>query len=94
MIEDRGDMRFCDVIEYLHLSTGITNALLQSGIGTIDELCRRSRAELRDLRNIGSRSAYEIRCALEFKTNRRLVKDETAAEKRRRACEAAKGAKP
>lgn len=84
-VRDRGEMRFCEVIEYLHLRAGVTHALLQAEIGTIDELCERTRAELRSLRLIGKHGVEDIRGALQLRACRYLADDPSDAAQRSRA---------
>ena len=93
-IRERDEMRFCEVIEFLHLRAGVTHALLQAEIGTIDELCERTRAELRALRLIGVHGVEDIRGALHMRANRYLADDPSPAAQRSRARETAAHVKP
>jgi|HubBroStandDraft_2_1064218.scaffolds.fasta_scaffold105001_4 DNA-directed RNA polymerase alpha subunit len=79
--KDRDDLRFGDVIECLHLSTGTTNALLRSRIGTIDALCAQTRSSLMKIEGIATGSVEHIRAALANRCGRALTGDRDDPQK-------------
>jgi DNA-directed RNA polymerase alpha subunit len=74
-IRDRGGLLYREVIEYLHLSCGTTNALLRAGIGTIDALCQQTPKSLREFNGLNKTSISHIRSSLAVRCSRALTDD-------------------